>query len=167
LGNQTFLTKPNLSGVAGLIAAVPKAGFGKAVLDYICLSGSIENFGAYYFSDLTRPKPVLSVWSGRISDYWFQRNAKAILDDPDIRNALVQTMRAAPDDGVSIERWLRTKRIRGALFSSEAISWNASPSIPKMERLASCPFIFATRKKDGFQMKNLNVFWSVCRLCMV
>ncbi len=99
------LNEQTLDGLSALIASVPKEGFGKAVLDYISQSARIENFGAFYFSDLTRPKPVLSVWSGRISDYWFQRNAKAILNASDIQKSMVRKMKSAPDDGVIIERW--------------------------------------------------------------
>lgn len=91
--------------MAALIAAVPREDFGKTVLDYISQSARIENFGAFYISDLARPKPVLSVWSGRISDYWFQRNAKDILNDPDFLGPLVRKMQSAPLDGVVIERW--------------------------------------------------------------
>ncbi len=61
-----------LDGVASLAAAVPKPDFGKAVLDHISSHAAISNFGAFYIADLAHPKPTLSVWSGKVSDYWFR-----------------------------------------------------------------------------------------------
>ncbi len=105
MSDKIYRAEHTLEDLSALIASVPRKTFGKEVLDFISQSALIENFGAFYFSDLAHPKPVLSVWSGRISDYWFQRNAKAILNDPTIQNSLVAMMQSAPSDGVVIERW--------------------------------------------------------------
>lgn len=102
---KIHLEEQKLDGVSALISSVPNENFGKTVLEFIAQSARIENFGAFYFSDLARPKPVLSVWSGRISDYWFQRNSKAILNETEIQNSMVRSIKTAPDDGVIIERW--------------------------------------------------------------
>ena len=95
----------NLSGVARLIAVAPKDEFGHTALEFLSHVSRIENFGAYHISDLARPHPVLSFWSGRISDYWFQRDAELILGSKDSQSRIIEQVQKAPFGGVHIDRW--------------------------------------------------------------
>jgi len=47
----------------------------------------------------------LSFWSGRISDYWFQRDADIILNTPETLHRIVTQIQGAPAGGAHIERW--------------------------------------------------------------
>jgi len=69
------------------------------------VSGLIANFGAYHIADLAEPQPSLSFWSGRISDYWFQRDADIILNTPETLHRIVTQIQGAPAGGAHIERW--------------------------------------------------------------
>ncbi|MEY8842963.1 hypothetical protein AB9K41_28355, partial [Cribrihabitans sp. XS_ASV171] len=66
-------------GAAALAAAVPGPGFARDLLAYVRKAAEIANFGAFYVADIARAEPVLSVHSGEMSDYWFNRNARTIL----------------------------------------------------------------------------------------
>ena len=94
-----------LSELARLIAVAPKEEFGGAALKLLSDIARIENFGAYHISDLGHPKPALSFWSGRISDYWFQRDAELILGTKDAQMRIAAQIQSAPADGVYIDRW--------------------------------------------------------------
>jgi len=91
--------------VATLAAAVPEASFGAALLDYIRDAAEIADFGVFYISDLNRPEPVLSVWSGRMSDYWFNRNARTIASFDSLRQDFSDRIRHAPPEALVIDRW--------------------------------------------------------------
>ena len=91
--------------VALLVTQTASDNFGKAVLHLLSSAARIENFGAYYITDLSRPNPVLSFWSGRISDYWFQHDADLILATPQSQRFIAEQMNDAPENGVHIERW--------------------------------------------------------------
>jgi|GEM_PF-1374704 len=95
----------NLDGLERLIAVTPKEEFGDAALQFLSGVSRIENFGAYYISDLAHPSPVLSFWSGRISDYWFQRDADLILGTQDAQSRIMAQILEAPAEGVHIDRW--------------------------------------------------------------
>ncbi len=104
--DDRLLSKTHVhKGATKLVASVTGDRFGRQLLEYISEAARIRNFGAFYVPDLRRVTPVLSVWSGRISDYWFRRNAADILTNELMQNELVRKIRAAPTDGVLIERW--------------------------------------------------------------
>ena len=65
----------------------------------------IESFGAYHIANLNAPNPVLSFWSGRISDYWFRRDADLILADADAKTKIIDLVQSAPNHSVTIDRW--------------------------------------------------------------
>ena len=90
---------------ARLAASVPGPDFGQHLLAHIRAAASIANFGAFYISDMARPDPVLSVWSGEMSDYWFTRNARTILSNDLLRDDIVARIARARDGGLSVERW--------------------------------------------------------------
>ncbi len=94
-----------LTGLDRLIAIAPKEEFGGAALQFLSSISRIENFGAYHIADLARPYPALSFWSGRISDYWFRRDAELILGSKDIQSQIITQIQKAPCDGVYIDRW--------------------------------------------------------------
>jgi DNA-binding CsgD family transcriptional regulator len=90
---------------ARLAAAVPGPDFGQHLLAHIRTAASIANFGAFYVSDMARPDPVLSVWSGEMSDYWFTRNARTILSNDLLRDDIVARVARAQAGGLAVERW--------------------------------------------------------------
>lgn len=94
-----------LRGIQRVIAAAPKEVFGAQALAFMSRVARIENFGAYHIADLARPHPALSFWSGRISGYWFQRDAELILGSKDTQTRIITHIQQAPFDGVHIDRW--------------------------------------------------------------
>ena len=90
---------------ARLAALVPEPGFGAALLASIREAADIVNFGAFYVSDLKRPEPVLSIWSGEMSDYWFRRNARTIASHHSLRQDFSDRIRRAPQGALVIDRW--------------------------------------------------------------
>lgn len=92
-------------GAARLAAAVPGPDFGHHLLAHIRSAASFANFGAFYIADMARPDPVLSVWSGEMSDYWFTRNARTILSHDWLRDDIAARIARAPEGGLAIERW--------------------------------------------------------------
>jgi DNA-binding CsgD family transcriptional regulator len=91
--------------VAALVATVPTDGFGAALLAHIRSQAEIANFGAFLVPDLRNPQPVLSVWSGQMSDYWFNVNARRITSHDALRRDFVDRIRRAPPGGLVIDRW--------------------------------------------------------------
>lgn len=91
--------------LAALVAAVPTEGFGAALLAHIRTAAEIANFGAFLVPDLRNPQPVLSVWSGRMSDYWFNLNARRITSHDALRRDFVDRILRAPPGGSVIDRW--------------------------------------------------------------
>lgn len=91
--------------LARLISAASKDEFGREVLQFLSNAARIENFGAYHIADLARPQPALSFWSGRLSDYWFRRNAELILRSQETQSQIVAQIQEAPVDGAQIDRW--------------------------------------------------------------
>jgi DNA-binding CsgD family transcriptional regulator len=115
-------TSENLNGLARLIAVVPTDHFGPTALKLLSDITPIENFGAYHISDLVHPQPALSFWSGRISDYWFQRDADLILGSKQTQSRIIAQMKAAPLEGVHIERWHPKKGSkRGAIYDRNGV----------------------------------------------
>ena len=101
---KTLLVK-NTDGLDQLIASASKDNFGRVTLGFLSNITPIENFGAYHVANLNQPRPLLSFWSGRISDYWFQRDADLILADADTRVQITELVQSAPDHSVMIDRW--------------------------------------------------------------
>ena len=92
--------------LASLVAALPTEGFGAALLAHIRCAAEIANFGAFLVPDLADPQPVLSVWSGRMSDYWFTVNARRIASHDALRRDFVARILRAPRGGLVMDRWL-------------------------------------------------------------
>lgn len=105
MAQQTALSFVNLDGLDKLIAVASKEDFGHFVLRFLSKFSTIENFGAYHIADLANPHPVLSFWSGRISDYCFQKDADLILSDPKAKTQIVKLIQSVPDYAVKIDRW--------------------------------------------------------------
>ncbi len=91
--------------VAALVAAVVQPDFALQVLAYIRGAAEIANFGTFYVADMSRPAPVLSIWAGEMSSYWFNRNASVILKNDQLMQSILQRIRAAQSGGLMIERW--------------------------------------------------------------
>lgn len=94
-----------LTGQAELVSKVAASDFGNAVLEHVSQAATIENFGAFYFADLARPKPLLSISAGHMSRYIFRRDADQILGNHAVRDEITAQIRSAPEGGVLIERW--------------------------------------------------------------
>lgn len=91
--------------LADLVAAVPAADFAPRLLSHIRTAAEIANFGAFHVPDLRDPRPVLTLWSGRMSDYWFNVNARRIASHDTLRRDFVDRIRRAPPGGLVIDRW--------------------------------------------------------------
>jgi len=91
--------------IAALTAAVPQSGFAQHLLAYVRRAADIANFGTFYVTDMNRPEPVLSIWAGEMSGYWFNRNAKRILKQDTLMQSILQRIEAARGGGLVIERW--------------------------------------------------------------
>lgn len=104
--NDNPITSPLPRGpVATLVASVPSEAFGSTLLAHIRTAAEIANFGAFHVPDLTDPQPILSVWSGQMSDYWFNVNARRITSHDALRRDFVERIRRAPPGGLVIDRW--------------------------------------------------------------
>ena len=95
----------DLERLSGLLAKVPGDDFGAAVLDVVSSVARIENFGAYSFADVKAPQPVLTFWSGRISDYWFRRDADFLLASPARFGHMMAQLDRVEADSIVIDRW--------------------------------------------------------------
>ncbi|CUH89905.1 ATP-dependent transcriptional regulator [Phaeobacter sp. CECT 5382] len=91
--------------VAELAAAVVRPDFATQLLAYIRSAADIANFGTFYVADMSRPAPVLSIWAGEMSSYWFNRNASVILANDLLMQSILERIRAAQGGGLFIERW--------------------------------------------------------------
>jgi DNA-binding CsgD family transcriptional regulator len=94
-----------LDQLTRLIARVPEDDFGAEALAVISRVARIENFGAYTITDLRQPQPVLSFWSGKISDYWFQRQAEVLLETPEAYQHILDEIAGTGQAQPTIERW--------------------------------------------------------------
>ena len=91
--------------VTALVASVDKEAFCTVLLRFVSQAARIDNFGAYYVSELGKVTPVLSLWSGKMSDYQFHRNAAELMSHESIRNEILSSIRKAPVGGALMERW--------------------------------------------------------------
>lgn len=73
------------------------------MLDYVGRAARFRNFGAFFFPDIRHGDPVLSIWSGSISDYWYRRNADSLLNDPDHVAGLRRQIIRAPEGGARLQ----------------------------------------------------------------
>lgn len=104
--SDTFPPRPlPRDGVAELAAAVVRPDFARHLLGYIRTAAEIANFGTFYVPDMSRPAPVLSIWAGEMSGYWFNRNASTILKNERLMQSILQRIHAAEGGGLVIERW--------------------------------------------------------------
>jgi DNA-binding CsgD family transcriptional regulator len=104
--NDKFPPRPlPRDDVAALTAAVVTPGFAQHLLRYLRAAAEIANFGAFYVADMSRPAPVLTIWAGEMSGYWFNRNASTILQNEDLMESILQRIRAAQGGELVIERW--------------------------------------------------------------
>lgn len=91
--------------VAQLAASVAREDFAEHILAYIRKAADIANFGTFYVADMARPAPVLTIWAGEMSGYWFNRNASKILSNDLLMESILKRIRAAEGGGLMIERW--------------------------------------------------------------
>lgn len=91
--------------VAGLVASVQEPDFADRLMAFVREAAAVANLGAFYVADLSRPQPVLSIWSGEMSGYWFNRNARTILSHDLLQENIVARIRAAPSGGLWVQRW--------------------------------------------------------------
>lgn len=105
MAQPTASSFEDLGCLERLIACAPKEDFGAVALEFLSNITRVENFGAYHIANLATPNPVLSFWSGRISDYWFRRDADLILADADTKTKIADQVLSAPDHSVTIDRW--------------------------------------------------------------
>ncbi|WP_353339471.1 helix-turn-helix transcriptional regulator [Pelagimonas sp. KU-00592-HH] len=104
--SDTFPSRPlPRDATAALAAAVPSPAFSAALMQYVREAAEIANIGAFYVSDLRRPEPVLSIWAGDMSSYWFNRNARTILSHDSLKQDILRRIQSAPEQGLAIERW--------------------------------------------------------------
>ncbi len=105
MSDKVFEKTLKYRGATTLAASVDKETFSANLLRFVSEAARINNFGAFYVSDLGKVTPVLSVWSGMISDYRFRRNADELLAQESIKNGIINSIRQAPMEGALIERW--------------------------------------------------------------
>lgn len=91
--------------ITELVATVTQCGFAERLLAYVCRAADIANFGTFYVADMNRPEPVLSIWAGEMSGYWFNRNAQKILANMALMQSILDRIEAARGGGLMIERW--------------------------------------------------------------
>lgn len=104
--SDTFPLRPlPRDPIADLVASVGRPAFGDKLMRHIRSAAAIANFGAFLIPDMSRPAPVLSLWGGEMSGYWFNRNARTILSDDAMKQDIITRVRKAPVGELAIERW--------------------------------------------------------------
>lgn len=104
--NDNYPPQPlQRSPEAALIAAVRTSSFTEVLMNYINEAADIANFGAFFVADMNHPAPVLSIWEGRMSSYWFNRNAQTILANDEMFKDTLNRILAAQHGQLSIERF--------------------------------------------------------------
>ena len=104
--SDTFPPRPlPRDDIAALSASVARADFADHLLAHIRKAADIANFGTFYVADMARPDPVLSIWAGEMSGYWFNRNASVILSNKLLMQSILDRIRAARGGELTIERW--------------------------------------------------------------
>lgn len=93
------------AGIAALMNRVNTASFDNAALCNVSKAARVRNFVAFFFPDAYRGEPVMSLWSGEISDYRFRHNARLLLGDPLLVTEYRHQIMGAPEDVVRIRYW--------------------------------------------------------------
>lgn len=91
--------------IAELVSSVRTSEFPQVLVDYIRSRIDIANFGVFYVPDMSHPAPVLSIWGGEMSSYWFNRNARTILSNEELVAGTLRRIRAARNGELFFERW--------------------------------------------------------------
>ena len=139
----------NLVGLERLITCAPKEEFGAVALEFLSNITRIESFGAYHIANLSAPNPVLSFWSGRISDYWFQRDADLILADADTKTKIIDLVQSAPDHSVTIDRWHPPEGSdRKAIYDRNGVIEHVAVS--SRDRRSGLRSFYLRSQKDGW-----------------
>lgn len=105
MSDKIFQKELPLEGTARLVAAVSREEFGAEVIAFVKTGAKLNNFGSFYSPDLKRLETKLSLWSGKISDYWFRQTGKMIESHPEVQQHILSTIREAPEGGTTISRW--------------------------------------------------------------
>lgn len=92
-------------GAAALAASVGKDNFRECLIKFVSSAARIDNFGAFYLSELGKVTPVLSVWGGSMSEYRFHRNIDWLLAHESFSEDVLRRIQEAPMDGAVLERW--------------------------------------------------------------
>lgn len=104
--SDTFPSRPlPRDPIAELAASVSRPDFGQRLMQHVRSAASIANFGAFFVPDMSHPVPVLSLWAGEMSGYWFNRNARTILADDEMKLDIIERIRKAQIGELAIERW--------------------------------------------------------------
>lgn len=88
-----------------VIAAAGSADFGKTLLAFVSKRAKLRNFGTYYVANWRRPRPILSVWYGKIDDYWFRLNSDDVVTSTVFRQEIGERVKKAPSAGVAVNVW--------------------------------------------------------------
>ena len=102
--NHIFQHRRPREGLARLAARAADPGFGAALLAHLAQVAPMANLGAFHMPDLGAPAPRLTLWSGEMSSYWFNRNAATILADDMAKEDIVSRIRDARSE-LLIDRW--------------------------------------------------------------
>ncbi len=105
MGDKFAVKALSYRDAIALVASVDNEAFCANLLRFVSRAARIDNFGAYYVSELGKVTPVLSLWFGKMSDYQFRRNAAELMSHEAIRNEILNSIRAAPVGGALMERW--------------------------------------------------------------
>lgn len=89
----------------GVVAAAGSAEFGKTLLALVSKRAQLRNFGTYYVANWRRPRPILSVWYGKIDDYWFRLNSDDVVTSSVFRQEIAARVKKAPSAGVAVDVW--------------------------------------------------------------
>lgn len=92
-----------------VIAAAGSADFGKTLLAFVSRRAKLRNFGTYYVGNWRRPRPILSVWYGKIDDYWFRLNSDDVVTSSVFRQEIAARVKKAPSAGVAVDVWAPTE----------------------------------------------------------
>lgn len=89
----------------GVVATAGSAEFGKTLLAFVTKRARLRNFGTYYVANWRRPRPILSVWYGKIDDYWFRLNSDDVVTSTVFRQEIAARVKRAPSAGVAVDVW--------------------------------------------------------------
>lgn len=67
-----------------LLRGVERPDFDQTVLGFVVKAGTIRNFGAYFWTSVRRRQAVMSIAGGEIGSYWFNRDARDFVSNPEV-----------------------------------------------------------------------------------